>query len=150
VIATAKGRALHGVGVALTELGELAEAENRLREALLIRREVSDQPGESRTRFRLANVRRDQGRHAEAEADYEASLATLRAVGDRYHEGLVLWQMGVAAQQQGAEVMAQARWQQAMTILEAMGCSEIEQVRRLIAGGSAGSDPPAVRVEPCV
>jgi tetratricopeptide (TPR) repeat protein len=146
-----EGQALHGVGVALTELGELAEAENRLREALVIRREVSDQPGESRTRFRLANVRRDQGRHAEAQADYEASLAMLRAVGDRYHEGLVLWQMGVAAQQQGAEPMAQIRWQEATTILEAMGCSETDQVRRLIAGGSADSDPPApVRADPCV
>jgi hypothetical protein len=110
---------------------------------------VSTKPGQ--LQFRLANVRRDQGRHAEAQADYEASLATLRAVGDRYHEGLVLWQMGVAAQRQGAELMARIRWQQATTILEAMGCSETDQVRRLIAGGSADSDPPAaVRAEPCV
>jgi hypothetical protein len=75
----------------------------------------------------------------------------LRAVGDRYHEGLVLWQMGVAAQQQGAELVAQTRWQQAMTILEALGCSETDQVRRLLAGGSADSDRPApVRADPCV
>jgi hypothetical protein len=90
-------------------------------------------------------------RYSEAQADYEASLATLRAIGDRYHEGLVLWQMGVAALQQGAGLMAQTRWQQAMTILEAMGCSETDQVRQLIAGGSADSDPPAtLRAEPCV
>jgi hypothetical protein len=59
--------------------------------------------------------------------------------------------MGVAAQQQGAELVAQARWQQALTILEAMGGWETDQVRRLIAGGPAGTDPPAtVRAEPCV
>ena len=97
-----EGQALHGVGVALTELGEFAEAEKR-REALLIRREVSDQPGRAAPgsgspmsgAIRGAMPRRKR---------ITRRAWTRCAVGDRYHEGLVLWQMGVAAQQQGAEL----------------------------------------------
>src|SRR5829696_1960616 len=128
-----QGQALHGVGVALAALGRLPEAEHRLEEALWIRLEMGDEPGEARTRLWLGNVRRDQGWHVEARAEYEASLVTLRSVGDRYHEGIALWQIGVAAQQQGESDTARATWRQALAILEALGCTEAEEVRGLVA-----------------
>jgi tetratricopeptide (TPR) repeat protein len=57
-----QGQALHGIGVALAVLGRrCAEAEQHLEEALSVRLEVGDEPGEARTRLWLANVRRDQG-----------------------------------------------------------------------------------------
>ena len=86
--------------MALAALGRYPEAEQRLEEALSVRLEVGDEPGEARTRLWLANVRRDQGWPTKARADYETSLMILRRVGDRYNEGIALWQLGVAAQQQ--------------------------------------------------
>ena len=124
--------------MALTVLGRRPEAEQRLEEALSIRLDVGDEPGEARTRLWLANVWREQGRHTKAREEYEASLMILRRVGDRYNEGMALWQIGVAAQQQGDLETAQATWHQALSILEALGCSEAEEVRGLLGDDLAG------------
>ena len=142
-----QGQALHGTGVALTVLGRRPEAEQRHEEALSIRLDVGDEPGEARTRLWLANVWREQGRHTKAREEYEASLMILRRVGDRYNEGMALWQIGVAAQQQGDVETAQATWRQALSILEALGCSEAEEVRGLLADDLAGRADLAASTE---
>jgi tetratricopeptide (TPR) repeat protein len=142
-----QGQALHGIGVALAALGRLPEAEQRLEEALSIRQEMGDEPGEARTRLWLGNVRRDQGWHAKARAEYEVSLAILRSVGDRYHEGIALWQIGVAAQQQGESETSRATWRHALSILETLGCTEADEVRRLLVHEPAGSAKSTAQTE---
>jgi tetratricopeptide (TPR) repeat protein len=145
--AIAKARRYTGIGVALAALGRLPEAEQRLEEALSIRQEMGDEPGEARTRLWLGNVRRDQGWHAKARAEYEASLAILRSVGDRYHEGIALWQIGVAAQQQGESETSRATWRHALSILETLGCTEADEVRRLLVHEPAGSAKSTAQTE---
>ncbi len=111
------------VGVALSVLGQVAQARGRLDEAadyfqqsLAIHREVQNRQGEGVVLSTLGQVAQARGRLDEAETYFQQSLAIRREVSDRRGEGVVLSNLGQVAQPRGRLDEAADYFQQSLAI----------------------------------
>ncbi|WP_405389249.1 NB-ARC domain-containing protein [Streptomyces sp. NBC_01102] len=127
----ANGR--YALGLALTELGHLPDAAERLTEALAIFRDSRQRLWEGMTLFRLAEV--DLAAHVPAQAAVKAeqALAVLRGIGGEWRRGNVLTVLGKALRDIGQAGRAQVCWHEALVIYEGLGSSEAVEVRTLLA-----------------
>ncbi|MFD4030115.1 BTAD domain-containing putative transcriptional regulator [Streptomyces sp. NPDC058637] len=131
----ANGR--YALGLALTELGHLPDAAERLAEALAIFRDSRQRLWEGMTLFRLAEV--DLAAHVPARAAVKAeqALAVLRGIGGEWRRGNVLTVLGKALRDIGQAGRAQVCWHEALVIYEGLGSSEAVEVRTLLAPAAA-------------
>jgi tetratricopeptide (TPR) repeat protein len=127
----ANGR--YALGLALAQAGQLAEAADRLGQALDVFRDSRQRLWEGMTLFRIAEVRMAEGHLAEAAALAEQSLTVLRGIGGEWRRGNVLTVLGRALAGIGQPGRAQVCWRDALRIYEELGSSEAEEVRRLLS-----------------
>ncbi|MFF7448391.1 MULTISPECIES: BTAD domain-containing putative transcriptional regulator [unclassified Streptomyces] len=127
----ANGR--YALGLALAQAGQLAEAAERLGQALEVFRDSRQRLWEGMTIFRIAEVRMAEGRLADAAALAEQSLAVLRGIGGEWRRGNILTVLGRALAGIGQTGRARVCWRDALGIYEALGSSEAEEVRALLA-----------------
>lgn len=127
----ANGR--YALGLALAQAGQLAQAAERLGQALDVFRDSRQRLWEGMTLFRIAEVRMAEGHLAEAAALAEQSLTVLRGIGGEWRRGNVLTVLGRALAGIGQPGRAQVCWRDALRIYEELGSSEAEEVRRLLS-----------------
>ena len=101
--------------------GKLAEAETRIREALVMWRKVqaNDRVEVARALEELANVLQGQGKLAESETKYREALAMWRSLFGNEHEAVVqsLYMLANALQQQGKLAEAETSYREALASL---------------------------------
>lgn len=93
----AKAEALIGAGVLALLQCEYGRAEERLREALALCRELGDGRGEASALQMLGSVARERGLYAQAEEYHEESLALWRGLGDEHEAARSLNYLGFVA-----------------------------------------------------
>ncbi|MGH2448430.1 MAG: tetratricopeptide repeat protein [Chloroflexota bacterium] len=93
--------ALHACGGLYSTGGQLAEATERLTEALALRRKLGDDERTGRTLNILGTLSMDQGSNEDAAAYLEESLALMRKVGDTQGAAVTSCNLGNVAYTQG-------------------------------------------------
>lgn len=126
----ANGR--YALGLALTQSGQLAQAVDRLQEALEVFRDSRQRLWEGMTLFRLAEADLAARRPAQAAANAELALTVLRGIGGDWRRGNVLTVLGRALSSIGQIGRAQVCWREALDLFEAMGAPEADEVRALL------------------
>ncbi|MEV0092565.1 BTAD domain-containing putative transcriptional regulator [Streptomyces sp. NPDC050738] len=127
----ANGR--YALGLALTQSGRLADAAERLREALEVFRDSRQRLWEGMTLFRLAEVDLAARRPAQAAASAEMALTLLRDIGGEWRRGNVLTVLGRALSGIGQSGRARVCWQEALSVFEELKSPEADDVRTLLA-----------------
>jgi len=102
----AEGHALNALGVILLRQGRYEEAEDRLRQALIIFEAEEETAAQGAVLSNLANVKTRLHRPEEALDTYQASLKLRRQVGDRLGEGHTLNNIGFVYQRTGRPLEA--------------------------------------------
>ncbi|MFE8005480.1 BTAD domain-containing putative transcriptional regulator [Streptomyces sp. NPDC057418] len=131
----ANGR--YALGLALTQLGHLADAAERLAEALAVFRDSRQRLWEGMTLFRLAEVDLAARVPAQAAVKAEQALAVLRGIGGEWRRGNVLTVLGKALRDIGQAGRAQVCWHEALVIYEGLGSPEAAEVRTLLTPAAA-------------
>jgi predicted ATPase/DNA-binding CsgD family transcriptional regulator len=93
----ARAEALIGAGVLALLQCEYGQAEERLREALVLCRELGDGRGEASALQMLGSVARERGHYGRAEAHHEESLELWRGLGDEHEAARSLNYLGFVA-----------------------------------------------------
>lgn len=126
----ANGR--YALGLALTKSGQLADARDRLREALDVFRDSRQRLWEGMTLYRLAEVDLADHVPGQAAANAEHALTVLRGIGGEWRRGHVLTVLGRSLAGIGQTGRAQVCWHEALSIYEELGSAEAVEVRALI------------------
>ncbi|MCX3064022.1 AfsR/SARP family transcriptional regulator [Streptomyces beihaiensis] len=131
----ANGR--YALGLALTGQGRLAEATERLEEALDVFRDSRQRLWEGMTLFRLAEASLAGQKPTRSATLAEQALAVLRGIGGEWRRGNVLTVLGQSLHRVNQPGRARACWQEALAIFDELGSPEAESLRRLLAPTAA-------------
>ncbi|MEU7556238.1 BTAD domain-containing putative transcriptional regulator [Streptomyces sp. NPDC044571] len=126
----ANGR--YALGIALTEAGRLAEAQEQLTEALSLFHDNRQPLWEGVTHFRLAVAHLAAHRPTLAAAHAEQAIA-LRGIGGEWRRATVLTVLGKALRRLGQRDRARVCWRDAESIFAQLGSAELAEVRALLA-----------------
>jgi DNA-binding SARP family transcriptional activator len=129
--------ARYALGLALTQGGQLAEATDRLLEALETFRDSRQRLWEGMTLFRLAEVDISAHKMARAASNAEMALTTLRGIGGEWRRANVLTALGRALSGIGQRGRAQVCWREALAVFTELGSPEATEVRTLLTAVAA-------------
>jgi tetratricopeptide (TPR) repeat protein len=126
---------MHGVGIALANLGSIAfvrgdyeEAEVRYLEAREISHGAEDIRGEGVAAVNLGNVYKELGRYAEAESHYMQAKDIFTVLRDRINEGRAIGNLGIVYNLMERYSEAEDYLLQALDILQRVGANVDEGV----------------------
>lgn len=115
-----KGAAALKLGLTLDTVGQYAEADTRLAEALALALESGDRSFEAECEIAIGELRRKQSRYDEADAAYGRAEAISRAIGDRAGLAKALICAGTLADMRGQFAEAQRLYEQSLAIRREM------------------------------
>jgi tetratricopeptide (TPR) repeat protein len=119
-----KARVVHAEGTAYRNLGNLADAMRKFKEALDIRQEIGDKRGAAMVLADLAAVQDVQGRSDEALSTYQQALKNAKEADDKRTVGMVLSNMGAYYLDRGRYDEALASLKAALPIQRDLGDDE--------------------------
>ncbi|HFC11397.1 MAG TPA: tetratricopeptide repeat protein, partial [Anaerolineae bacterium] len=105
-------------GMAVADLGNVAEAHTRFTAALTLAQQLNNRMSEARALGALGHIERDQ---RQAIAYYEASLEIWRKIGDKHSLAIETGNLGSVYQEVGQLEQAMACYRESRQMSEAMG-----------------------------
>ncbi|MEW9554950.1 BTAD domain-containing putative transcriptional regulator [Nonomuraea sp. NPDC050783] len=114
------------------EQHDLAAAQDLLRQARDIYRDLGDHHGQALVLFEQAGVSRRLRRHREAALMLADVVAICQAIGLPRRHGLALRALGDLHHEAGDTLAALAAWRNALELLDATSCPESDEVAALI------------------
>lgn len=107
-------------GALISDSGDLAPAEARLRESLALRRAAGDATGTAEVLNHLSTIARRQGRQAAALAELQESLDLYRGAGDRRGVAETLFLLGALARAGDDLPRARAYFEESLALFRAL------------------------------
>ncbi|MFC7133934.1 MULTISPECIES: tetratricopeptide repeat protein [Salinibaculum] len=131
--------ALTKLGTVSRERGNLETAEDRLREARSLFREIDDRHGEATVLLNLGALGHKRGTLEDAATDLEEALDNFRDVGDRHGEGKALLNLGAVAHRRKSLDTATEYFDASLDIFRQTADRHREGLALLNLGAAAGN-----------
>ncbi len=131
-----QGRALLGLGVLNTKIGEPRAAAEAYTRALPLLREVGDRPAEAIALTNLGLAHWKLGENDAAQASLDAALKLQKATGNRYGEAITLNNLCLRSHSQGRLRSALACYQEVLDLLRELGELKYEALVLRNLGGA--------------
>jgi DNA-binding SARP family transcriptional activator/Tfp pilus assembly protein PilF len=117
----AEAEAINNATVVDLHQGRYQQAGDRLREALILYRQVGDQLGQARALGNLGIVDTELGRYREAGDHHELALALYQETGDQIGAARTLNNLGLVDLRQGRYQRARGRFERSLTLSRQIG-----------------------------
>jgi CHAT domain-containing protein/Flp pilus assembly protein TadD len=124
----AKAALLGNLAVAHAQLGQFAQAVERLKQALPLMQAAQNKGGEAKLLVSLGSVHQNLGRFQQALDYYEQALKVFRELGDKGSEGVTLNNAGTLYRFLGDPGHALETYQQALPLLRSAGDKRVEAI----------------------
>jgi tetratricopeptide (TPR) repeat protein len=118
---TAKGMALHHLGIIHQDQGEYEKAIEKYMQSLKIKEQLGDKGGIAITLHQLGMIHQDQGEYEKAIEKYNQSMKIFEELGDKRGMASTLGQLGNINYLKGEYDKAIEKYNQSMKIFEELG-----------------------------